>query len=83
VVNGGLMATPFGIALVFATNAAKCLFLVASATTTSMRCEDWHCRRAQWASRIMFQVAGGTDPQAIKRAARSAGTFDDIADRYL
>jgi hypothetical protein len=35
------------------------------------------------ASRIMFQVAGGTDPQAIKRAARSAGTFDDIADRYL
>ena len=35
------------------------------------------------ASRIMFQVAEGTDPQAIKRAARSAGTFDDIADRYL
>ena len=35
------------------------------------------------AGRIMFQVAEGTDPQAIKRAARSAGTFDDIADRYL
>ena len=35
------------------------------------------------AGRIMFQVAEGTDPQAIKRAARGAGTFDDIADRYL
>lgn len=35
------------------------------------------------AGRIMFQVAEGTDPQAIKRSARSAGTFDDIADRYL
>jgi integrase len=35
------------------------------------------------AGRIMLQVAEGTDPQAIKRAARGAGTFDDIADRYL
>jgi integrase len=34
------------------------------------------------AGRIMFQVAEGTDPQAIKRSARSAGTFDDVADRY-
>jgi integrase len=35
------------------------------------------------AGKIMVQVAEGTDPQAIKRAARSAGTFDDIADRHL
>jgi integrase len=32
---------------------------------------------------IMDQVAEKKDPQAIKRSARSTGTFDDIADRYL
>ena len=35
------------------------------------------------AGKIMYQVAEGTDPQAIKRSTRSAGTFDDIADRHL
>jgi integrase len=35
------------------------------------------------AADIMYQVAKGNDPQAIKRSARSAGTFDDIADRHL
>jgi hypothetical protein len=29
------------------------------------------------------RVAKGEDPQATKRAARSTGTFDDLADRYL
>jgi integrase len=32
---------------------------------------------------IMYEVAKGIDPQAVRRAARSAGTFDDIADRHL
>ena len=34
------------------------------------------------ASRIMFQVAEGKDPAAERRAARSAGTFEELATRY-
>lgn len=32
---------------------------------------------------VLLQVAEGKDPQATKRADRSSGTFDDLADRYL
>lgn len=34
------------------------------------------------ARRIMYQVAEGTDPQAVKRAARTAGTFGELVDLY-
>ena len=34
------------------------------------------------ASRVMFQVAEGKDPQAERRAERSAGTFQELATRY-
>jgi integrase len=34
------------------------------------------------AGRVMFRVAEGNDPQAERRASRSAGTFQDLADRY-
>jgi integrase len=34
------------------------------------------------ASRVMFQVAEGKDPQAERRAARGADTFEDLATRY-
>jgi integrase len=35
------------------------------------------------ASRVIFQVAEGKDPQAERKAARSAGTFGDLAARYV
>jgi integrase len=35
------------------------------------------------AMRIMYQVAEGHDPQAERKAARSVGTFEEIADRYV
>lgn len=35
------------------------------------------------ASRVMFQVAEGKDPAAERRAARSAGTFEELATRYV
>jgi integrase len=35
------------------------------------------------AATIMYEVARGKDPQAAKKASRSTGTFDDLADRYL
>jgi integrase len=34
------------------------------------------------AGQIMFKVAGGKDPQAERRAARGADTFEDLATRY-
>jgi hypothetical protein len=34
------------------------------------------------AGRIMFKVAEGNDPQAERRASRTAGTFQDLAVRY-
>lgn len=35
------------------------------------------------ASRVMFQVAEGSDPQAERKAQRGAGTFDELATRYV
>ena len=35
------------------------------------------------ASRIMFQVAEGKDPAAERKAARSKGTFEELAARYV
>jgi integrase len=35
------------------------------------------------ASRVMFQVAEGTDPAAEKKAERSKGTFEELATRYV
>ena len=35
------------------------------------------------ASRIMFQVAEGKDPAAERKAARSRGTFEELAARYV
>jgi integrase len=35
------------------------------------------------ASRVMFAVAEGKDPQAERKAARSAGTFEELATRYV
>jgi integrase len=35
------------------------------------------------ASDILYAVAKGKDPAAHRRAERAAGTFDDLADRYL
>jgi integrase len=34
------------------------------------------------AARIMLQVAGGSDPQAARRAERSADSFEELATRY-
>src|SRR5436305_758174 len=34
------------------------------------------------AGRVMYAVAEGADPQAERRAARSSGTFEDLARRY-
>jgi len=34
------------------------------------------------ASRTMFEVAQGNDPQAERKAARSSGTFEELAARY-
>lgn len=34
------------------------------------------------AGRVMFQVAEGADPQAQRLAARSSGSFEDIAKKY-
>src|SRR5215813_7084858 len=34
------------------------------------------------AARVMFQVAEGKDPQADRKAARSKGTFEELAARY-
>jgi integrase len=35
------------------------------------------------ASRVMFQVAEGKDPQAERTAERTAGTFEELATRYV
>ena len=35
------------------------------------------------AQAVMYQVAQGVDPQAMRIAERNAGTFDDLHDRYL
>src|SRR5262245_8219138 len=35
------------------------------------------------AQKIMLEVAEGKDPQAERRAARKAGTFAELAERYL
>jgi integrase len=35
------------------------------------------------ASRVMFRVAEGSDPQAERRAERGAGTFEELATRYV
>jgi integrase len=35
------------------------------------------------AARVLFQVAEGRDPQGERRAERAAGTFADLADRYV
>lgn len=35
------------------------------------------------ASRVMFQVAEGTDPAAARKAERSKGTFEELATRYV
>ena len=35
------------------------------------------------AGKVMFEVAEGKDPSATRKAARSAGTFEELADRYL
>ena len=35
------------------------------------------------ANRVMFQVAEGKDPQADRKAARNAGTFAELATRYV
>src|SRR5262245_40314953 len=37
----------------------------------------------KFAARIMLQVAEGRDPAADKRAERGAGTFADLAARYV
>lgn len=34
------------------------------------------------AARVMFRVAEGADPQAQRKAARSSGTFEDVAKQY-
>ena len=35
------------------------------------------------AGRVMFQVAEGKDPAADRKAARSKGTFEELAARYV
>ena len=35
------------------------------------------------ASKVMFEVASGRDPLAERKAARSKGTFQELATRYL
>src|SRR4051812_9079396 len=34
------------------------------------------------AREVMIKVAGGADPQADRKAERSAGTFEELANRY-